>query len=108
VLRFIDLGGDERYLKTALYGMTAMLPDYGLLCVSARGQPSLALPRAAREHAAVALALRIPLAAVLTQARAPCRFSCGPSRMHALQLSVPASRGLAVWCMMCLSAAREL
>ena len=64
VLRFIDLGGDERYLKTALYGMTAMLPSYALLCISARA-PNL--PRAAREHIAVALALGIPLAAVLTQ-----------------------------------------
>ena len=25
VLRFIDLGGHEKYLKTALYGMTCMV-----------------------------------------------------------------------------------
>jgi GTPase len=65
VLRFIDMGGHEKYLKTALYAMTSLLPDYMLLCVSARC--SGGLPRAAREHLAVALALEIPLAVVLTQ-----------------------------------------
>lgn len=28
VLTFLDMGGHEKYLKTALYGMTALLPDY--------------------------------------------------------------------------------
>lgn len=35
MLRFFDLGGHERYSKTLLHGLTAMLPDYVLLCVSA-------------------------------------------------------------------------
>lgn len=30
VLRFIDLGGHEKYLKTALYGMTCMVILYCL------------------------------------------------------------------------------
>ncbi|CAL8463448.1 g2982 [Coccomyxa elongata] len=66
VLRFIDMGGHEKYLKTALYAMTSLLPDYMLLCVSARSSGGH-LPRSAREHLAVALALEIPLAVVLTQ-----------------------------------------
>jgi GTPase len=77
VLRFIDVGGHEKYLKTALYGMTSLLPDYMLLCVSARSTGGI-LPRAAREHLAVALALEIPLAVVLTQV---CRiFKMGGNR----------------------------
>ena len=32
VLRFIDLGGHEKYLKTALYGMTCMVPPKLQLC----------------------------------------------------------------------------
>ncbi|KAK9831512.1 hypothetical protein WJX81_004473 [Elliptochloris bilobata] len=98
VLCFIDLGGHERYLKTAVYGLTCMLPDAVLLCVSARGAPQRGapagspggrgwgdhggrgggdpevpggrgalLPRAAREHLAVALALDVPVAVVITQ-----------------------------------------
>ena len=90
MLCFIDLGGHERYLKTAVYGLTCMLPDVVLLCVSARAPPPRAaqpgspggwgsgdpegpagraalLPRAAREHLAVALALDVPVAVVITQ-----------------------------------------
>ena len=88
VLCFIDLGGHERYLKTAVYGLTCMLPDAVLLCVSARGPPQRPpqpgspgvgeppegpcgqgglLPRVAREHLAVALALDVPLAVVIMQ-----------------------------------------
>ena len=70
VLRFIDIGGHEKYLKTALYGMTSLLPDYVLLCVNTHAHGS-SLPRASREHLAVALALEIPLAVVLTQVRLP-------------------------------------
>jgi GTPase len=35
MLRLFDLGGHERFSKTLLHGLTAMLPDYVLLCVSA-------------------------------------------------------------------------
>ena len=67
VLRFVDLGGHEKYLKTALYGMTCLLPDYVLLCVC--GVEGLG--RISREHLAVALALDIPLALVLTKVPKP-------------------------------------
>lgn len=33
VVRFVDTGGHEKYSKTALAGMTCMLPDYAMLCV---------------------------------------------------------------------------
>ncbi len=36
VVTFIDMGGHEKYLKTALYSLTSMLPDYLLLCVCAQ------------------------------------------------------------------------
>ncbi|KXZ52069.1 hypothetical protein GPECTOR_10g1092 [Gonium pectorale] len=63
VLTFLDLGGHEKYLKTALYGMTALLPDYGLLAVCAVA----GLGRITREHLAVAVALEMPVAVVLTK-----------------------------------------
>ena len=77
VLRFIDIGGHEKYLKTALYGMTSLLPDYVLLCVNTHAH-GRSLPRASREHLAVALALEIPLAVVLTQVTT-CMPACMPS-----------------------------
>ena len=67
VLCFIDLGGHQKYLKTALHGMTSLLPDYVLLCIC----PLLGLTRVTREHLAVALALELPLAIVLTKVRPP-------------------------------------
>ena len=81
VLRFIDIGGHEKYLKTALYGMTSLLPDYVLLCVNTHAHGH-SLPRASREHLAVALALEIPLAVVLTQVT--LTHACNPS--HAVPL----------------------
>jgi GTPase len=55
----------QRYLKTALYGMTALLPDFALLCVCGLA----GLGRVSREHAAVAVALEVPLAFVVTKVR---------------------------------------
>eukprot|EP00198_Chlamydomonas_reinhardtii_P007126 XP_001696462.1 GTP binding protein [Chlamydomonas reinhardtii] len=63
VLTFLDMGGHEKYLKTALYGMTALLPDYSLLCVCA----AAGLGRVAREHLAVAVALEVPVAVIITK-----------------------------------------
>lgn len=33
--RFFDLGGHERFSKTLLHGLTTLLPDCAMLCVSA-------------------------------------------------------------------------
>ena len=62
-VRFIDLGGHQKYLKTALYGLTSLLPDYVLLCVC----PLTGLTQVAREHLAAALALELPLAFLITK-----------------------------------------
>ena len=32
---FLDLAGHEKYLKTTVFGLTGMLPDYGLVVVGA-------------------------------------------------------------------------
>lgn len=53
LLTFIDMGGHARSLKTCLWGMTCLLPDYTVLCVCAVG----GLGRMSREHLAVAVAL---------------------------------------------------
>lgn len=47
VVRFFDLGGHERFTKTALHGLTTLLPDAVLLCVSAAAGAVHAAPAAA-------------------------------------------------------------
>ena len=63
MVRFIDLGGHQKYLKTALYGMTSLLPDYVLLCIC----PLIGMTQVTKEHLAVALALRLPVAFLITK-----------------------------------------
>ncbi|GMH38330.1 hypothetical protein BSKO_06214 [Bryopsis sp. KO-2023] len=62
-IHFIDMGGHEKYLKTAFYGLTSMLPDYVVLCISTVS----GIGKVTREHLAVALALDIPVAVVFTK-----------------------------------------
>lgn len=64
MLRFFDLGGHERFSKTMLHGLTCMLPDYLMLCVSAVAGVSWVT----REHLAVGIALGIPLFITITKA----------------------------------------
>ena len=69
----MDLGGHQRFLKTAMYGMTSLLPDYLLLCVC----PLAGLTRVTCEHFAIALALEIPVALVITKASiSTCLLLC--------------------------------
>ena len=92
VLGFVDLGGHEKYLKTALYGMTCMLPDYVLLCHNA----SLpALSRVFREHLAAALALRIPVAIILTKVCCLCILPEAPPLPASLLLHAACMRVVA-------------
>ena len=63
LLQFIDLGGHEKYLKTALFGMTCLMPDYVILTVAAnRG-----LDKPTLEHLAAAMTLQLPTVIVLTK-----------------------------------------
>uniref|UniRef100_A0A7S3K4J1 Elongation factor Tu, chloroplastic n=1 Tax=Aureoumbra lagunensis TaxID=44058 RepID=A0A7S3K4J1_9STRA len=59
----IDLCGHERYLKTTVFGLTAMYPDYALLVVGA----NMGVQRMTKEHVAIACALSIPIAVVITK-----------------------------------------
>ena len=63
LLQFIDLGGHEKYLKTALFGMTCLMPDYVILTVAApRG-----LDKGTLEHLAAALTLQLPTVIIMTK-----------------------------------------
>lgn len=59
----IDLCGHERYLKTTVFGLTAMMPDYALLVVGA----NMGVQRMTKEHISIACALALPILVVITK-----------------------------------------
>lgn len=64
LIRFIDLAGHEKYLKTTIYGLSGAEPDYA--CVVVDGNRGV--QRMSREHLGLAaLALKIPIFLVLTK-----------------------------------------
>ncbi|AYV76952.1 MAG: GTP binding translation elongation factor [Barrevirus sp.] len=59
----VDLCGHEKYLKTTLYGITGLFPDYGILIVAAgRGMIKMS-----KEHLGIFLHLKIPFIILLTR-----------------------------------------
>ena len=62
-ITLIDLCGHERYLKTTVFGLTGMLPDFALLVVGA----NMGVQRMTREHISIACALQLPIAVVVTK-----------------------------------------
>jgi hypothetical protein len=65
------------YMYMCRYGLTALLPDYMLLCCACGG--GAALDRVSREHLSVALALHIPTVLVITKVCVHCHFHRPPS-----------------------------
>ena len=63
ILGFIDLAGHEKYLKTTVSGLNGFFIDYAMVTIGLdRGLVGMA-----REHLALALALKIPIFLVLTK-----------------------------------------
>ena len=73
MVRLVDLGGSQKYLKTAFYGLTGLLPSFVLLCVC----PLTGFQDMSRQHLAVTLALGLPLGIVVTKVSYPFRFYDG-------------------------------
>lgn len=62
-MNFIDLCGHERYLKTTIFGLVGLCPDYGMIVIGAnRG-----VTRMTKEHLGITLALKLPLFFVVTK-----------------------------------------
>ncbi len=62
-ITFIDLCGHEKYLKTTIFGLVGMVPDYAMIVVGA----NMGISRMTKEHLGIALALGIPCLIVLTK-----------------------------------------
>ena len=76
IVTFVDLAGHERYFKTTAFGLTAHLPDYACLLVSAN-QGVIGM---CKEHLGIALAMKIPVFVVMTK----CDMAPDPVRSNDL------------------------
>merc|ERR1719327_2075741 len=63
VVTFIDLCGHEGYLKTTIFGLIGLCPDYALIVVNANA----GFQKMTREHLGIALALKMPFFIVVTK-----------------------------------------
>lgn len=63
-IRFVDLAGHEKYLKTTIFGLSGFEPDYACLVIDGnRG-----IQKMSKEHIGLAtLALKIPIFVILTK-----------------------------------------
>lgn len=59
----IDLCGHEKYLKTTLFGLTGLVPDYALLVVGS----NMGVQMMTKEHISIACALNIPMIVIITK-----------------------------------------
>mmetsp|Transcript_18240 Transcript_18240/g.24031 ORF Transcript_18240/g.24031 Transcript_18240/m.24031 type:complete len:478 (+) Transcript_18240:130-1563(+) len=62
-LTLIDLCGHERYLKTTVFGLTGMMPDFTIVVVGG----NMGVQMMTREHISIAAALHIPMAVAVTK-----------------------------------------
>lgn len=63
VQSLVDLCGHEKYLKTTMFGMVGLYPDYSMVIVGA----NMGLSRMTKEHIGITLALKIPFFVVVTK-----------------------------------------
>ena len=63
IVTLLDLCGHEKYLKTTIFGLVGLCPDYSMIIVGA----NMGLTKMTREHLGVTLALKIPFFVVLTK-----------------------------------------
>jgi len=63
MINFIDLAGHEKYIKTTAFGLNGHAPDFVALIVGANMGPI----GMAKEHLGMALALSVPIFAVITK-----------------------------------------
>lgn len=63
IAQLIDLCGHEKYLKTTMFGLSGLYPQYSMLVVGA----NMGVSRMTKEHIGITLALKIPMFVVVTK-----------------------------------------
>jgi GTPase len=60
---FLDLCGHEKYLKTTMFGLVGLMPDYAMIVVGA----NMGISKMTKEHLGISLALGVPIFFVITK-----------------------------------------
>ena len=63
ITSFVDLAGHEKYLKTTIFGVTGLFPDYGIVVIGA----NTGITKLTKEHLGILLYLNIPFIIVITK-----------------------------------------
>eukprot|EP00743_Colponemidia_sp_Colp-15_P002399 GILK01002602.1.p1 GENE.GILK01002602.1~~GILK01002602.1.p1 ORF type:complete len:489 (-),score=73.76 GILK01002602.1:238-1704(-) len=63
LVTFLDLCGHEKYLKTTIFGLVGLTPDYAMIVIGA----NMGVQRMTKEHLGIALALKVPVFIVVTK-----------------------------------------
>ena len=63
VISFIDLAGHEKYLKTTIFGVTGLFPDYGIVVIGA----NTGITKLTKEHLGILIYLKIPFIITITK-----------------------------------------
>jgi GTPase len=63
LISFYDLAGHEKYLRTTIYGLTSIYPDYCLIVIGA----NMGINHMTREHIGLCINLKIPFIILVTK-----------------------------------------
>lgn len=63
IVHLLDMCGHEKYLKTTMFGLTSLYPDYVMLVIGA----NMGLSKMTKEHLGIAMALELPIIVVFTK-----------------------------------------
>ena len=63
VITLLDLCGHEKYLKTTMYGVSALLPHYAVILIGT----NMGVQRMTKEHLGIVISLNIPFFIVFTK-----------------------------------------
>ena len=63
VITFLDLCGHEKYLKTTMYGISALMPHYAIILIGT----NMGVKRMTQEHLGIVISLGIPFFIVFTK-----------------------------------------
>ena len=63
VITFLDLCGHEKYLKTTMYGVSALMPHYAIILIGT----NMGVQRMTKEHLGIVYSLGIPFFIVFTK-----------------------------------------
>lgn len=63
IITFYDMAGHEKYLRTTIYGITSLFPDYCLILVGA----NMGINHMTKEHIYLCLAMKIPFIIIVSK-----------------------------------------